>query len=84
MIQDQNEAIERIQLGARRRARLLMTNWCFSNKDFSHGNTYSARAHKLGNGGQQMDGKYEQVNHAIRTVAPCRYLTRPPRTDPFL
>jgi hypothetical protein len=27
------EAIEEFRFGARRRARLLMTNWCFNNKD---------------------------------------------------
>ena len=26
---------------------------------FRHDNTYSARAHKFGNGGQQVDGEYE-------------------------
>ena len=26
-------------------------------------NTYSARAHEFRNGGQQVDGEYEQVNH---------------------
>jgi hypothetical protein len=30
---------------------------------FGHDNTYSARAHEFGNGGQQVDGEYEQVNH---------------------
>jgi hypothetical protein len=28
-----------------------------------HDNTYSARAHEFCNGGQQVDGEYEQVNH---------------------
>ena len=51
------------RFGARRRARLLMSNWCFINQGFGHDNTYSARAHEFGNGGQQVDGEYEQVNH---------------------
>src|SRR5712671_1626628 len=42
------------RFGARRRARLLMTNCCFSNKD-SATSTYSARAQEFGNGGQQVD-----------------------------
>jgi len=30
---------------------------------FSHDNTYPARAQEFGNGGQQVDGEYEQMNH---------------------
>ena len=30
---------------------------------WGHDNTYSARAHEFGNGGQQVDGEYEQVNY---------------------
>jgi hypothetical protein len=50
------------RFGARRRARLSMTSWCFSNKD-SATTAYSARAQEFGNGGQQVDGEYEPVNH---------------------
>ena len=50
---------------------------CFINKDFGHDDTYSAREREFGNGGQEVDGKYEQVHHAILTVTPCWYLTRP-------
>jgi hypothetical protein len=32
-------------------------------QEFGHDNTYSARAHEFCNGGQQMNGEYEQVNH---------------------
>ena len=32
---------------------------------FGHYNTYSARAHEFCNGGQQVDGEYEQVNHRM-------------------
>ena len=32
----------------------------------------------FGDGGQQVDGEYEQVLHGLRKVAPCRYLTRLP------
>jgi hypothetical protein len=30
---------------------------------FGHDGAYSARAHEVGNGGRQVDGEYEQVNH---------------------
>ena len=46
------------RFGARRRARLLISNWRSSGKD-GHDNTYSARVHTFGNGGQQVDGEYE-------------------------
>jgi hypothetical protein len=32
-------------------------------------NAYSARAHEFGNGGQQVDGEYEQVKSSTWTVA---------------
>ena len=44
-------------------------------QELGHDGAYSARAHKFSDGGQQVDGEYEQVHHAVRTVAPCRYLT---------
>jgi hypothetical protein len=43
-----------------------MTNWCFNNKDSGHDGAYSTRAQEFGNGGQQVDGEYEQVNHRHR------------------
>ena len=46
--------------------RLLMSNCCFSNKDFGHDGSHSARAHEFGYGGQQVDGENEQVNHRYR------------------
>ena len=54
------------EFGSRRRARLLMSNWCFSTKNFRHDGAHSARAHEVGDGGQQVDGKNEQVNHRYR------------------
>jgi hypothetical protein len=35
----------------------------FQQQGFSHDDAYSARAHEFSNGGQQVDGEYEQVNH---------------------
>ena len=54
------------RFGARRRARLLMINWCLSNRDSCHDGAYPARAQEFGNGGQQVDSEYEQVNHRHR------------------
>src|SRR5437016_1981172 len=47
---------------ARRRARLLMTNWCLATRIPPRLHD-SARAHEFGDGGQQVDGENEQVNH---------------------
>jgi hypothetical protein len=32
---------------------------------FSHDGPYSARAHEFGNGGHQVDGEDDKVNHAM-------------------
>jgi hypothetical protein len=39
-----------------------MSKWCFSTKD----SATTARTHEFGDGGQQVDGKNEQVNHRYR------------------
>jgi hypothetical protein len=45
-----------LRFGARRRVRLLITNWCLSNTDYA---TYSAGPQEFGNSGKQVDGEYE-------------------------
>ena len=44
---------------------------------FGHDRAYSARAHEFGNGGQDVDGEYEQVHHRPGTVARCRLTSLP-------
>src|ERR1700704_5742785 len=63
------------RFGARRRARLLMTNWCFSNKDSATTarTPPGARVWRwwpTGGGRESADASW------IRTVARCRHLTR--------
>ena len=40
--------------------------WCFSTKGFRYDGAHSARAHEFDDGGQQVDGKNEQVNYRYR------------------
>ena len=55
-----------LRFGARRRARLLMTNWCFSNKDSATtARTPPGRRSLAMVASQQVDGEYEQVNHRL-------------------
>ena len=51
------------RFGARLRARRLMTNWCFSNTDSATTARTPPGRHEFGNGGQDVDGEYEQVHH---------------------
>jgi len=38
----------------------------FQQYRFSHNGAHSTRAHDFGDGGQQVDGEYEKVNHRYR------------------
>jgi hypothetical protein len=60
------ERSNEFRFGARCRARLLMTNWCLSNRDSAKTARTPPGAQEFGNGGQQVDGEYEPVNHRHR------------------
>ena len=62
----QNEAIERIQVRRPPPRSTADEQLLLQQQGFSHDGAYSARAQELGNGGQQVDGEYEQVNHRHR------------------
>jgi hypothetical protein len=59
----QNETIERIQVRRPPPRAAADDQLVLQQQGFSHDSTYSAWAHEFGNGGQQMDAEYEQVNH---------------------
>ena len=59
----ENKAIERIQIRRPPPPAAADDQLMLQQQGVRHEGPYSARAHEFGNGGQQMDGEYEQANH---------------------
>jgi hypothetical protein len=59
----ENEAIDRIQVRRPPPRAAADDQLVLQQRGFGHDRAYSAGAHEFGNGGQDVDGEYKQVNH---------------------
>ena len=80
----QNEAIERIQVRRPPLRSAADEQLLLQQQGFSHYGPYSARAHEFGDGGQQVDGEYEQVNHRLDGSTMSRNSQDRPRRSVFV
>jgi hypothetical protein len=60
-----------VRFGARCRARLLMSNWCFSSSRLCGDGADATWAEQLCDGGEQVDGEDEEVAHEANVTHHC-------------